>query len=192
MSLPVSPTARSRSWDWRNGNVVSFRQLAVPVGATDIDRLVDIDAALLGDDNVLYISAYGGSLLALHLRTGQELWRQNFGGTRPLSIDDDNIYGIGAENRIYAFGRRDGEVKWQNDDYAAVTLTGLATTEDQLVLADEDGHLSVLSAQGETLARKRVALNPIYRLMPLSAPVGVLALDTEGFVSLWSVVAKTN
>lgn len=177
--------------DWRRGQAISFRQLAVPVGTTDIDRLVDIDTALFSDDNVLYVAAYGGSLLALQLRTGRELWRHNFGGSRPLAADDDTIYGIGAENNIYAFAKRDGQLKWQNDAYAALTLTGLATMAGQLVLADEDGHLSVLSPQGQTLARRRIAFNPIYRLIQL-APTGVLALDTEGFISLWSVAASAD
>ena len=176
--------------DWRNGNVVSFRQLAVPTGITDIERLVDIDAALIGANNILYLSAYGGSLIAINLAGGRELWRQNFGGSLSLTQDSENLYGIGSENDVFAFRKQDGELVWQADTSARANPTGIAVAGDYILLTDEDGYLSVLSPEdGSLLKRKRIAVTPVSILLTPTGgnSDGVITLDGEGLAGFWRV-----
>lgn len=64
----------------QQGQMIWQQRVAQPNGATEIDRLNDIDMTPVVVDGVVYTTGYNGSLSALDLRSGQIVWKRDMGG----------------------------------------------------------------------------------------------------------------
>ena len=78
-------------FDLRSGAPVSFRQIAVPQGDSDIERLIDIDGRVAYDRDALYVSSYSGSTIALDISSATEVWRRGISSSLPLLLDEDKL-----------------------------------------------------------------------------------------------------
>ncbi|MCV5778899.1 PQQ-binding-like beta-propeller repeat protein, partial [Escherichia coli] len=65
-----------------NGQPVRQSKVADPRGATELDRMVDVDASPLIAGDELYAIAYNGQLMARKLMTGDEVWKRKYSGYR--------------------------------------------------------------------------------------------------------------
>lgn len=62
--------------DLSTGRLVWQRSIAYASGASDVERLVDIDADPIVENNVAYLASYQGYIGALSLNDGQFIWRK--------------------------------------------------------------------------------------------------------------------
>ncbi len=74
------------------GQLIWQQRISQPSGATEIDRLSDVDTTPIIVNGVVYALAYNGNLSALDLRSGQILWKREIGGVKDLIVDAGRIY----------------------------------------------------------------------------------------------------
>lgn len=74
------------------------------------------------DGDVVYATIGFGDLVALDLKTGAELWRQDLGavGTAGITVHAGLIYVVAGDGQAWALRTNDGRIKW--------TLSGPETT----------------------------------------------------------------
>ena len=179
-------------FDWSSGNPVSFRQISVPQGQSDIERLVDIDATAIFDDGRLYMSSYGGTTLGLDLRSGTEIWRNDIGSFLTMAEDSERLFVVDKDNRIYAIKKSDGEIIWQREDYLYRGLTAPVLFDDYLAMGDRNGQLHVFSSEdGSPVGRRKMGLKDIINFM-VATSEGLLLVDKEGFVNMLQIEEKSQ
>ena len=69
------------------GQLIWQQPIGTPLGATEIDRLIDVDASPLILGSTLYIVGYNGQLTALDLRSGKPVWKRNYSSSTDLATD---------------------------------------------------------------------------------------------------------
>ncbi|WP_417687761.1 outer membrane protein assembly factor BamB [Pseudidiomarina sp.] len=140
-----------------NGQQVWEARLAIPKGATELQRLVDVDAAPISRGELIYNIAYNGQLAAVEMRTGRVVWQREYSSFQNLDIYGQTIYATDADDRVYAINIDGGIERWVNADFEGRELTAPVYYNGSIVVGDSFGYLHFIdAASGETEGRLEV------------------------------------
>jgi outer membrane protein assembly factor BamB len=96
----------------KEGQMIWQQRISEPSGATEIDRLSDIDTTPVIVNGVVYTVAYNGNLVAMDLRSGQIMWKRDVGSVNNIVIDGDRIYMVDQNDRVMALNTQGGVTIW--------------------------------------------------------------------------------
>lgn len=140
------------------GQFIWQQRIAQPGGATEISRLSDIGATPVISDDVVYAIAYNGSLAALDLRSGQIIWRRDFGSVTNFVIENRVIYLVDRDDRVIALERDGGGVLWTQNDLLHRGLTAPVIYQGNVVVGDSEGYLHWMDiSDGHFVAQNKVS-----------------------------------
>ncbi|WP_120511489.1 outer membrane protein assembly factor BamB [Photobacterium salinisoli] len=167
----------------RNGQLLWQQPIGQPQGATEIDRLVDVDAAPVIEGDRLYAAGYNGNLVSIDLRSGQQVWKRNYSSATDFVIDSGLLFLVTAEDHLVAVDIRSGTELWQNTELAYRILSAPSVINGKLVLGDSLGYLHWLDTRtGEFLAQQQTDGSGI-AIPPLALSDGYLVVTREGKLS---------
>jgi outer membrane protein assembly factor BamB len=115
--------------------------IAKPAGATELERIVDIDSKPLVFGGVLYVISYGGSLAAVELRSGNVVWNREYASFRNVTIAGNRLFVTDNNSNVYAIDRRNGVELWSNGELRKRNLTAATPIGDHIVVGDKFGFL---------------------------------------------------
>ena len=124
-----------------NGQPVRQSKVADPRGATELDRMVDVDASPLIAGDELYAIAYNGQLMARKLMTGDEVWKRKYSGYRDMAVTGNAIVLTDSRSHLFAVDRRNGLELWSNTQLENRTVTAPVVLGDYVVVGDVEGYL---------------------------------------------------
>lgn len=137
-----------------DGKVLFERSLGIASGRSDLDRMNDADSGPLLDRDVIYTATYQGSILALNLRSGAQLWSRKLSTYQPMTVDKQILYAVDSDDTVWALDKRSGVPVWKQDALFARQLSAPVLMGDYLVLGDLQGKLHVMNKQdGRFVAR---------------------------------------
>ncbi|MGL5974783.1 MAG: PQQ-binding-like beta-propeller repeat protein, partial [Aeromonas sobria] len=122
-----------------------------PRGATELDRMVDVDASPLIAGDELYAIAYNGQLMARKLMTGDEVWKRKYSGYRDLAMTGNAIVLTDSRSHLFAVDRRNGLELWSNTKLENRTVTAPVIFGDYVVVGDVEGYLYWLDRTDGTI-----------------------------------------
>ncbi|QFY44109.1 outer membrane protein assembly factor BamB [Candidatus Methylospira mobilis] len=137
--------------------------VALPHGRSEVDRLVDMDAAPVIQNGTLYISGYQGGVAAMSVREGEVQWREEKISTYTgLVANRRSLFLSDINSDVWSLDSRNGGDLWKQDELHQRRLTIPAMIKDYLVVGDFEGYLHILSQDdGGLLARVQVDDTPI-------------------------------
>lgn len=163
------------------GNTLWETTISQARGSSELQRLIDIDAAVRADGDDLFVVGYQGRVARVARETGQIIWARDLSSYRGLDIDAEHVYVSTAAGDIVKLDRSAGAEQWKQDLLKRRQLSAPAVGGGHIVVADLDGVVHWLNASdGRFVARRkvgdRVSAPPVY--------AGGLALvrDDEGGV----------
>lgn len=137
-----------------SGQVLWEQTVAAPSGATELERLVDIDSQTIVFGGIIYVVSYNGTLAALDLRSGRVLWKRDYRSYRRLSIDGNNLYVVDDNSQVYALDRRNGIERWSQASLRSRALTAATPVSGYVVVGDKFGFLHWIDkSSGDLVAR---------------------------------------
>ena len=141
-----------------SGAVVWEGIVAVPRGASDLERVNDVVGQPLVIGDLLCAVAYQGRVTCFNVAEGgRTVWANNFSSIVGLAADDTRVYVPNNRDRVHAYGLQDGEAVWVQDALLNRRLTEPAVVAGSVVTGDLDGYVHALSAAtGELAARLSV------------------------------------
>ncbi|WP_299198981.1 outer membrane protein assembly factor BamB [uncultured Amphritea sp.] len=140
-----------------NGAELWERQITVPEGKTELERLIDIDARPLYIDGVIYIVSYQGKLVAVSAQDAQILWSQNASSYQSLTAGFGNVYVSQADGYIEAFDQRSSASVWRQTALENRQTTAPVALGTTVVVGDFDGYLHFMSqVDGHFVARYQI------------------------------------
>jgi len=143
--------------DASNGFLLWEQRIAVPQGRYDIERIIDIDGDPVIVGNVVYLGSYQGNLMGLDVQTGRIVWGLPGSTYHNLALGLGNIYWVDSFSQIHAVQNNTERTVWDNDSLRLRRITGPATFNNFVAVADFEGYLHVLSQiDGHFVARTRV------------------------------------
>lgn len=148
------------------GLVVWEREVAIPKGRTDLERMVDITADVLVIEDKVFTVAYQGRVMSLDARTGQPHWQYDLSSYQGMGYANNTLYVSDANSYVWSFNAATGLVNWTQEQLKARQLTAPVVVGDYVVVGDIEGYLHWLAVEnGRFMARVRVAAEPINSLL---------------------------
>ncbi|MEF1230215.1 outer membrane protein assembly factor BamB, partial [Vibrio fortis] len=74
------------------GQLIWQQPVGTPKGATEIDRLVDVDSSPVVLGGTLYTVGINGQLIAIDLRSGKPVWKRNYSSAIDLASDGSRLF----------------------------------------------------------------------------------------------------
>jgi outer membrane protein assembly factor BamB len=139
------------------GQIIWQQRISQPSGATEIDRLSDVDTTPVVVNGVVYALAYNGNLTAMDLRSGQILWKREIGSVHDMIVDGGRIYLVDQDDRVVALNTEGGVTIWRQSDLLHRNLTSPVLYNGYLVVGDSEGYLHWINTDdGRFVAQQNV------------------------------------
>ena len=172
-----------------NGNLAMIEprsgvvQWEVPVtiskGASEIERIIDVDSKPKISTGIAFATSYQGDVSAINVRTGRVIWRNSFSSTKDIFEFERNIFVVDEESEVQAFSGLTGISLWKTSDYRLRNLTSPVKVENFLVVGDFEGYLHFINIEnGKPEGRYRVSRSGILALQ--SYKNSLVSLDLSG------------
>ncbi|MDT0595864.1 outer membrane protein assembly factor BamB [Glaciecola petra] len=131
--------------------------IAKPSGATELERIVDVDATPLVFGPNVYTVSYGGALASVELRTGSVVWSRDYASYRNVTIAGNRLFVTDNKSNMFAIDRRNGVELWSNGQLRRRDLTAATPVGDYVVAGDKFGFLHFFTQdEGKYVARIEV------------------------------------
>lgn len=139
------------------GQLIWQQPVGTPKGATEIDRLVDVDSSPIVLGGMLYVVGYNGQLIALDLRSGNAVWKRNYSSAIDMATDGSRLFVVTDKDHVVAVDARSGTELWQNEQLEYRLLTAPVIVNNYLVVGDSQGYLHWLDrTTGEFVAQQMI------------------------------------
>lgn len=170
-----------------SGNLIWQQIIAMPKGATEIDRLVDVDANPVISGSTLYTLGFNGQLVAIDLQTGQAIWKRSYSGTNNFVVLGNSIYIVSDQDVIYGIDTRSGTELWKNVDLKYRKLSAPSLINGYLAIGDGEGYLHWLDPQsGDFVAQQNFKGDGI-AVPPIQVDSNFLVVTRDGDIYLENV-----
>lgn len=148
------PNARLIAIDLRFGVPRWETTIASSLGASELERLVDIVGAPVRAGDQICAVAYQGRVACLSTLDGEITWSRPISSSSGLAADGEDLVIVDSSEVIQLL-RPGGGTVWRQDGYVRRAVgTPVITPGKRLLFGDAFGKLSVLSMNdGKTLAR---------------------------------------
>ncbi len=128
--------------------------VSVPLGRTELERLVDVDAEPLEVDGMVYAVSYSGDLVAMDFGRGRNEWRAEVASITGLALAVDDLYVSSRTGEVVAIDRATGTIIWRQKNLMYRELSRPVVHGDLLAVADLEGYVHWISPRdGRLVAR---------------------------------------
>jgi outer membrane protein assembly factor BamB len=176
------------------GQLLWEKPLAMPQGASDVERMADIDANPIISDGVVYVASYQQNVSAMSLQTGEIIWKkENISTFDNMALDTKALYVVDSDSDIWSVDRSSGSILWQQKDFHNRRLTSPVIVNDKaLVFGDYQGYVSWVSLEdGHQLARVRPSSDPIC-VEPVVDGDWVYVLTSDGNLTAYQILDSSQ
>jgi outer membrane protein assembly factor BamB len=165
-----------------SGDVAWQAQVTTPGGRTELDRLADVDGAVVVDGSDAFAVGYQGRVVMLALDSGQVWWARDFSSYRTPAVDSGQLYVAGSDGTVGALRRRDGTVVWQQEGLKRRGLSAPAVMGNAVVVGDFDGYLHWLDRDSGKFVAREHAGSTRFSVQPIVVDGRLFAIDDGGRV----------
>ncbi|OFC70665.1 outer membrane protein assembly factor BamB [Alteromonas confluentis] len=137
-----------------SGIVAWETPITAPSGATELERIVDVDAAPLLYGGIIYAISYNGTLAAIELRSGRVIWKREYGSYRNVSLEENALYVVDNNSHVYALDRRNGVEMWSQSGLKQRVLTAAEPIGNYIVVGDKWGYVHWINKESGKIAAR--------------------------------------
>ena len=128
--------------------------VAVPKGATELERIADVTSLPFVDQTEACAAAFQGRVACFDVVRGTLLWTRDISSLAGITGDAKRIYIVDDNGAVQALDRSNGASVWKQDVLARRHLGAPQIVGDDLGIVDVEGYLHLLSREdGSYLAR---------------------------------------
>ncbi|MGL5429620.1 MAG: outer membrane protein assembly factor BamB [Vibrio sp.] len=175
-----TPSGRLAAAIAERGQLIWQQPVGQPKGATEIDRLVDVDASPLVIGGTLFTVGFNGQLMAIDLRSGQPIWKRNYSATIDMATDGSRLYLVTDKDHLVAVDTRSGTELWSNAQLEHRLLTAPKMIGDYVVVGDGQGYLHWLDPNSGEFVAQQLANNSGFAVGPLALNDGYVIVTRDG------------
>jgi len=160
-----------------NGTVGWEATVALPRGATELERIADITSLPVADTNMVCAVAFQGRAACFDLLRGNQLWAREISSIAGLSMDNRYLYVSDAKGAVQALDKSSGASIWKQDKLSGREVTAPLLLNGYVVVADFQGFAHFLARDDGSFAA-RIATDGSPVVTPLVALKGEMLMQT--------------
>jgi outer membrane protein assembly factor BamB len=150
-------------------------------GTSELQRLADVDAAVVADGADLFAVGYQGRVVRMARDTGEVLWGRDLSSYRGLAVDADAVYVATADGDVVRLDRSSGAEQWRQKGLERRQLSAPAIYGGRIVVGDLDGYVHWLdAATGNFVARESIGKKRRISVAPVVADGQLLVFSDSG------------
>lgn len=181
--LAGQPGGRLALINMNTGSAIWENYIAVPQGATDLDKLTDIVTRPILDNKQIFVATYNGKIASLDATTDNIIWSKSFSSSQGLTIDEQNVYAVNQDSVVFCFDKNSGTQIWKNDELQYHNLSTPVLFGSHILLIDVEGFINLFErGSGKLVARVASALKGGIAL-PVIDGSGVIIQSASGHIA---------
>lgn len=127
-----------------NGAAVWEVTVALPKGATELERVADVTSAPVVSGREVCAVAYQGRVGCFDAMSAQTLWARDASSFSGMDMDSRNVYVSDEKGAVLAYDRKAGASVWKQDKLANRNLSRPLAVGSYLAVGDGFGYLHLL------------------------------------------------
>lgn len=163
----------------KNGAAVWEATVALPKGATELERVTDITSAPVVSGREICAAAYQGRVACFDSGTAQARWAREISSYSGLDMSSRAVYVSDDKGNVVAFDRSAGASLWKQDKLANRKLSRPLATGSLVVVGDFEGQVHILRQDDGTIVGRIATDGTPIVAAPQNIPGGAL-VQTRG------------
>jgi outer membrane protein assembly factor BamB len=161
-----------------NGGVRWEAAVALPRGATELERVADVVGVPWVSEREVCAVAYQGRVACFDAANGQPLWARDMSSITGLGVDARYLFVSDDRGAVHALDRSNGNSFWKQDRLSTRKLTAPLPIGREIAVADVEGYVHLLGREnGEFVGRAATDGSAV--TAPLTAMPGAFLVQTR-------------
>lgn len=168
----------------QNGAPVWEGAVALPKGATELDRIADVVAAPVVDGTQICAVAFQGRVACFDMaQGGNMIWSRDISSVSGLTLDGRYLFVSDDKGVVHALDRQSGGSFWKQDKLKGRGLSAPLVRRGLVAVGDVEGWVHFLSREdGSVVGRTKLDSTPVTAALQ-SIDAGILAQSRGGSIA---------
>ncbi|HEY7239206.1 MAG TPA: outer membrane protein assembly factor BamB [Burkholderiales bacterium] len=163
-----------------NGGVRWESTVAVPKGATELERVTDVVGEPVVQGREVCAAAYQGRVACFDMATGRQVWSRELSSLTGVTVDARYAFVSDDRGAVHELDRTNGRSVWKQDKLAYRQLSVPAPVGNVVAVGDLEGYVHFLSREsGAFVARYSSGGGPV-RAAPVALASSLLVQTQDG------------
>jgi len=163
-----------------NGGMRWEATVALPKGATELERVTDVVGEPVVQGREVCAAAYQGRVACYDLANGRQIWARELSSLTGVSLDARYALVSDERGAVHALDRTNGRSVWKQDRLANRQLSRPAAMGAAVAVGDFEGHVHFLARESGAFIARHSTGGGAVRAAPLALPSGVLVQTQNG------------
>lgn len=148
------PGGKLAALDLKNGGLIWELSVALPAGATELERIADVVGDPVLHRQTLCAATFQGRVSCFDITNGKTLWSRPISARGGISRDVRQVYVTEDADAVTALDAFSGASMWRQDQLTRRGLSAPLAVEAGVVVGDAEGYVHLLSREnGAFIAR---------------------------------------
>jgi outer membrane protein assembly factor BamB len=164
-----------------NGAVVWEVTVALPKGATELERVADVTSSPVISGSTVCAAAFQGRAACFDSNSGNTIWSRDMSSSAGLDIDNRYVYVTDDKGAVHALDRNSGASIWKQDKLSLRGVSRpLALGGGRIAVADYQGVVHLLRQEDGAFAARATTDGGAIRAEPVRMGADMLVQTANG------------
>ena len=182
-ALLATADGRIHAVNIENGIPLWSRRVGLGVGSSEVERMSDVDATPVVDNNQLFAISYSGQLIGIDLASRQVMFVNEAASIRSLAVTPSLVIATTLDGDVQAYNRITGELAWRSDALAYRKLSNPVVIGSYLAIGDFEGVVHLLDINRGDIVSRVQTKGPITSLNVVGNRL--MTQSSSGSIAIW-------
>jgi outer membrane protein assembly factor BamB len=163
-----------------NGGLRWEATVALPKGATELERITDIVGEPAVQGREVCAAAFQGRVACYDAQTGNQLWARDMSTLTGVAFDSRYAYLSDDRGAVHALDRSNGRSVWKQDRLAHRQLSLPLPLGAEIAVGDLEGYVHFLARESGAFIARLATDGSAIRGAPLALPAGFVVQTQVG------------
>jgi outer membrane protein assembly factor BamB len=154
--------------------------VAVPHGATELERVTDVEGVPVVQGREVCAAAYQGRVGCFDVRNGNPIWTREISSLTGVSLDARYAYVSDDRGAVDAFDRSNGRSVWKQSKLANRQTSLPLPIGAEIAVGDLEGYVHFLARDSGAFVARFATDGGAIRAAPIKLPSGILVQTLNG------------
>jgi outer membrane protein assembly factor BamB len=163
-----------------NGGVRWESAVALPKGATELERVSDVVGEPVVVGREVCAAAYQGRVGCFEAASGRQIWAREVSSLNGVKLDARYAFVSDERGAVHAFDRTNGRAVWKQDKLAYRGLSAPVSSGNLVAVGDFQGYVHLLSRESGAFVARYASGGGAVRAAPVNLPSSLLIQTQDG------------